>query len=282
MRLLALPEAMRDHGVDVVEVAGWQTRGIAFPQAPIGGIDHWTVGAATGELPSAAILTYGRSDLPGPLCNVARGRRTNGRIRAYMIASGKANHAGRGRWQTTSGRVASSNYDLFGLEVEYRPWSEPIHDEDLEVDARIHAAAAQVCGYQSADVAGHHEYATPRGRKVDRQTVESGHLRSLVNVALTAASHTEDDMTPEQSKKLDAIFAAVTAGGSDGGMLRPTWQRVAWLQAWARAQRPGDPVDEQAIAQAVLDGLDPAAIAAAIPADLAARVADELAARLAD
>ena len=200
MRLLALPEAMRDHGVDVVEWAGWQTRGIAFPRNPIGGIDHWTVGAATGELPSSAVLLYGRSDLPGPLCNVARGRRQNRRrARAHMIASGKANHAGAGIWPTTSGRTADSNYELFGLEVEYRPYTEPISDEDLEVDAAIHAAAAQVCGYRPEDVAGHWEYARPLGRKPDRKPVGGPLLRSLVNSAAqrrtpTPLTEEDDDM----------------------------------------------------------------------------------------
>lgn len=42
-----------------------------------------------------------------------------------------------------------------------------------------------------------------------------------------------------------------------------------------------DFTDEQQIAAAVLAGLDPALIAAAIPPDLAGRVADELAARMA-
>lgn len=49
----------------------------------------------------------------------------------------------------------------------------------------------------------------------------------------------------------------------------------------ARALAGKDNADEAAIAAAVLAGLDPAKIAAAIPADLARQVADELAARLA-
>lgn len=246
-RLTALPEAMRDHGVDVVELAGWQTRGIAFPSAPIGGIDHWTVGAAVGELPSAAILTYGRSDLPGPLCNVARGRRTDGRCRAFMVASGKANHAGRGRWPTSSGRVADSNYELFGLEVEYRPYAEPIRDEDLDVDARVHAAAAQVCGYAAADVAGHWEYATPAGRKVDRKTIAGGRLRALV-AARTNPSQEDDPMaadprgtaricmreylgrSPESYSELDWHAAQILALGLNGYIewLERQDEAVAW------------------------------------------------------
>lgn len=180
-RLTALPEAMRDHGVTVVEVAGCYGRGSAYPRPPVGGIDHWTVGAAAGEAPSLAICTYGRSDLRGPLVPVLRGRRTNGRCRAFFIADGIGNHAGRGRLATSSGRTADGNDDLFGLEVEYRPYAEPIRDEDLDVDARIHAAAAQVCGYTAADVVGHWEYATPTGRKVDRKTIAGQRLRTLVN-----------------------------------------------------------------------------------------------------
>jgi hypothetical protein len=198
-RLTALPEAMRDFGVDVVEVAGCYGRGAAYPRPPAGGIDHWTVGAATGEAPSLAICTYGRGRpghpnyLPGPLIPVLRGRRTNGRCRAFFIADGIGNHAGRGRLATTSGRIADTNGELFGLEVEYRPYDEPIRDEDLDIDARIHAAAAQVCGYTAADVAGHWEYATPAGRKVDRKTIAGARLRGLVDTHLHPAPMSEED-----------------------------------------------------------------------------------------
>lgn len=192
-RLTALPEAMRDFGVEVVEVAGCYGRGPAYPRPPIMGVDHWTVGAARGEAPSLAICTYGRPDLRGPLCGVLRGRRTNGRIRAFFVADGISNNAGRGSWPTTSGRTATGNADTFGLEVEYRPYAEPIRDEDLDVDARIHAAAAQVCGYTPADVAGHWEYATPHGRKVDRKTIAGHRLRGLVAAHSTSQPTVEED-----------------------------------------------------------------------------------------
>lgn len=187
-RLNELPTAMRDLGLEVVEVAGCYGRGRAFDQPPGASVDHWTVGAAAGEVPSLATVVYGDSsrNLPGPLCHVLRGRRRPGhaRPRAYFVADGVANHAGAGRFVNVAGRVITGNSGLCGLEVEYRPYDEPITDADLEVDATVHAAFAQVCGFSSADVVGHWQYATPAGRKVDRRTVSTSLLRDLTARAL--------------------------------------------------------------------------------------------------
>jgi hypothetical protein len=46
-------------------------------------------------MPSLRLLIKRRSDCPGPLCNVGLAR--SGAV--YVIAAGRANHAGKGGWR---------------------------------------------------------------------------------------------------------------------------------------------------------------------------------------
>lgn len=97
--LTDLADGLRKHGLTVIEVPGWRTRGFAgrgFYGTPKGVVHHHTATTsartwATGA-PTLNMLTHGRSDLPGPLCNIALGR--GGEV--YVVAAGWANHAGSG------------------------------------------------------------------------------------------------------------------------------------------------------------------------------------------
>lgn len=159
MRLLWLPERLRAWGLDVVEVPGWQDRGRDFLTAPRVAIGHHTATPARvpGDLPTLPILRDGRPDLRGPLCQVATGRSGT----AYVLAAGKANHAGRGAW-----RGSTRSDDTVGNEVEHPGiglWS------PAQLDAFDLVMAALLDGLdQSAEqYCGHREWALPRGRKVD-------------------------------------------------------------------------------------------------------------------
>ncbi|AGL13887.1 N-acetylmuramoyl-L-alanine amidase [Actinoplanes sp. N902-109] len=73
-----------------------------------------------------------------------------------------------------------------------------------------------------------------------------------------------------------------------GSYFRLTYEKAEAARQFALAANSAiaklagkDPVDEKAVAAAVLEGLDPTLIAAAIPAELAQQVANELATRLA-
>jgi hypothetical protein len=81
--------------------------------------------------------------------------------------------------------------------------------------------------------------------------------------------------------RLDALTVGsdTVRGGTTEGEAMWTVKQLKALMAKVAAL-PVDPVDEQAVATAVLATLTPAAIAAAIPDTVAAEVADELAARL--
>src|SRR5690606_3310475 len=93
--------------------------GYEFPVRPDGAMRHCTAGPKTGGTPTLGVVTNGRKGLAGPLCNVyqSRLRDANGLDIVYVVASGKANHAGVGNWNGMSG-----NYDFLGLEIE---WSGP-------------------------------------------------------------------------------------------------------------------------------------------------------------
>lgn len=165
MRVNELAVALRKRGLTVIEVAGWQTRGYEFPARSLGALRHWTAGPATGDTPCLGVVTNGRSDLPGPLCNVYQSRRvdTNGIDIVYAIASGKANHAGSGAWNGVSG-----NYKLLGLEIE---WSGPneafanVRRRKLTSELVMRALIDCCSGANPAMAAEHREYAPTR--KID-------------------------------------------------------------------------------------------------------------------
>src|SRR5690606_41782567 len=126
---------------------------------PRGSAHHHTAGPASGNAPSVAISAYGRSDLPGALCNVLQGRADT----AYVIAAGRANHAGRGGWRGLSG-----NSSVYGLEVEHTgyatgPRAEPWRPDQHDTAARI--LAAPIEGRADASMVCEHQEWT--SRKVD-------------------------------------------------------------------------------------------------------------------
>lgn len=90
-----LPAAIKKWGGHVKLVEGWEDRGrplSAGPFDPNGSLTHHTGSTSSAEKPNPSLSTLinGRSDLKGPLCQVATDY--NGVI--YIIAAGRANHAG--------------------------------------------------------------------------------------------------------------------------------------------------------------------------------------------
>lgn len=92
-----IADDLRKAGLKVVEIEGWKNRGRPASTGnfdPVGASTTHHTGATTSSSnPNAALnmLITGRSDLPGPLCQVATGY--DGTV--YVIAAGRANHAGR-------------------------------------------------------------------------------------------------------------------------------------------------------------------------------------------
>jgi len=161
-----LADVLRKAGLKVAEQPGWQTRGNG-DVGPIKGVMcHHTAGGPKGIMPSLATITKGRAAtaktkaLPGPLAQLGLGR--DGTF--FIVAAGRANHAGKGVWQ----KITTGNSSFIGIEAENTglpgdPWPA------VQMDAyrRGVAAILEKIGAGSKMCCGHKEYALPKGRKPD-------------------------------------------------------------------------------------------------------------------
>ncbi|GAB5468284.1 MAG: peptidoglycan-binding domain-containing protein [Rhodospirillales bacterium] len=164
--LLWLPGVLKDAGLKVAEQPGWKTRGRPSRFGPIEGvICHHTAGGLSGNMPSLRVVTEGRAGLSGPLSQLCLGR--DGTY--YVVAAGKANHAGRGTWKG----ITSGNTHFIGIEAENTGLKPPHARGDRWPEVQMEAyrrGVAAILGHIGADAdmcCGHKEYATPAGRKPD-------------------------------------------------------------------------------------------------------------------
>lgn len=207
-----IADRLRAAGLHVVEIAGWRTRGSSSFN-PFGSLDHHTAGSRNGNAPSLNICIYGRSDLPGPLCQVLMGRDNT----CYVIAAGRANHAGKGQWGNANG-----NEDLYGIERENVGTSAELWRPD-QTDAAAKAHAALIRGRAGADmVCRHAEYALPPGRKPDTHSISGNALRGMVAVYL-ADPHPEPE--PEPVTQESDIMPYPTIAVSDEAAATPATHR---------------------------------------------------------
>lgn len=197
MRLWTLADVAREvcfpYGVDVVEVAGWQDRGFDLTRPDVS-IRHWTAGSPNGVFPSFDILVRGRTGLPGPLCNLAQSREPSGLDKIYVIAAGKANHAGEGGWNGVTG-----NYRSLGLEIEWSGPNEAFSDKRLLVSELAMLTLMRFCGPNPDDACEHREWTT---RKIDtnldgdllRQVIRQGHPSAVPPPPTPDPPPLEDEM----------------------------------------------------------------------------------------
>lgn len=228
-----LADALRAAGLRVAEVDGWRTRG-SSTFTPRVVIAHHTAGAATGNMPSLNILVKGRSDLPGPLCQVGLGRDGT----AYVVAAGRANHAGSGGWRGVAG-----NSNAWGIEAENTGRGQAWTSEQLRAYPIICAVLCKLASVGASAVCGHREW-TPR--KIDPAGIDMAWLRNMTGAILGAAPTPptppeEDDMPPHPiAKRADAYtmvlrWYALHAGRD--GSLDPGGM------AWWLTQLPGRDTD---------------------------------------
>jgi hypothetical protein len=192
MRQLWIADRCREFGLKVTEVDGWRTRGNET-FAPRGVVAHHTANGP-GEIGSLRVLINGRSDLPGPLCNVGLGR--SGTV--YVIASGRANHAGTGGWKGLSG-----NSSVLGIEAENRGGAgDPWPQVQLAAYKRLCAALITGPGVGGAValVCGHKEWAP--NRKVDPHSIDMDGFRRDVKAIVDGQ---EDEMTPQDWERLEDL-----------------------------------------------------------------------------
>lgn len=155
-----LPGVLEAAGLKVAPVDGWESRGRGDVGTIFGVICHHTAGGARDNMPSLKVLIQGRPNLSGPLSQLGLGR--DGTY--YIIAAGRANHAGKGIWNG----ITNGNSNFIGIEAENTglstdPWPA------IQMDAYRRGVAAILGHIRRGPefCAGHGEYALPKGRKID-------------------------------------------------------------------------------------------------------------------
>ena len=179
-RLTWLPDVLHGAGLKVSLVPGWETRGHDGLGRILGVICHYTATPdASRNMPTLDLLIRGRDDLPGPLCQLGLGR--DGTF--YVVASGRANHAGRGEWNG----ITTGNTNFVGIEAENSGRADdPWPAVQLDAYHRGVAAILRENGRTAASCCGHREYALPSGRKSD-VNLEMDHFRQRVAAILGGA-----------------------------------------------------------------------------------------------
>jgi peptidoglycan hydrolase-like protein with peptidoglycan-binding domain len=175
-----LADVLADAGLKVAEQPDWRTRGRADMPTARGVMCHHTAGPKTGNMPSLRIITEGRADLPGPLSQLGLGRDGT----CYIVAAGRANHAGAGNWQG----ITTGNSSFIGIEAEHTgkdddPWPAV----QLDAYRRMVAAILKRLGAHPIMCCGHKEYALPQGRKPD-PTFDMDDFRFKVGLIMSGAA----------------------------------------------------------------------------------------------
>src|SRR5665213_3387901 len=133
MRADWLQQILLDAGLKVAVQPGWETRGAGNFGPVRGVICHHTAGPLTGNMPSLGVVTNGRPDLAGPLAQLCLGR--DGAF--YVVATGRANHAGAGAWEG----ITTGNTSFIGIEAENAGTDEDAWP-DVQMDAYHRGVAA--------------------------------------------------------------------------------------------------------------------------------------------
>lgn len=162
-RITWLADALQDAGLKVMAMAGWlEAGGDRFD--PVGVLIHHTGGKIGLNAPSLNVVRNGRPQdnppLPGPLCQILIGRDGT----CYLIASGKANHAGRGGPLSLIPKDGG-NARLVGIELENNGLGEPYPPVQRATAEVATAVVLNHLGRPAANCWGHKEWAP--GRKPD-------------------------------------------------------------------------------------------------------------------
>ena len=190
-----LADAARSTGYRVVESGGWRTGGHRGMRLVEGVVGHHTAtsDSAPGDYPSLNIVTNGRSDLAGPLCNLGLGR--DGTI--YVVAAGCAWHAGASAWAG----FTDLNDEFLGIEAESAgtgKWSAA----QLDCYPKLVGALLKYMNRWTDRYAGHKDVCVPHGRKPDPVGIDTAWLRSMAARFMSgggggAAPSSSEKFTPD-------------------------------------------------------------------------------------
>lgn len=170
--LVGLGNQLRKAGLKVKKVQGWETRGREDFSPRATTFHHTASGRNSGNAPCLGLVTRGTSVVPGPLCNVLIGR--NGTI--YLVAAGKANHAGLGGPLRGIPKDSANKYAV-GFECENDGRGEPWSKEQLEAIDTAFAVTLRFLRRRARRHFGHKEWTS---RKIDPAGIDLGRDRKRV------------------------------------------------------------------------------------------------------
>lgn len=181
-RALWLPDVLRDAGLPIKLVDGWETRG-KEPSEWLAQVNHHTASNRnSGPHPALGIVTHGRggsAPVPGPLANTLPDRNAT----IHIVASGAANHAGVAYLPLRGGISSGVKYWTLGHEIELDGIGEPfpVNGRLYENVATMNAAIAAYLGHDPAtQLFSHAAIARPHGRKIDPRPYDLEHARKVV------------------------------------------------------------------------------------------------------
>ncbi len=121
--------------------------------------------------------------------------------RYHVLASGRANHAGRGSWQGITG-----NSRAIGIEAENTGRQEWPQVQLDAYDAGVAALLLHI-GRPASHLCGHREWAKPAGRKWDPGGIDLDAMRTRV-AELMVPQPEADQLTTAEVQKLRQLIAA--------------------------------------------------------------------------
>jgi hypothetical protein len=228
-----LADALRGEGCQVTEEAGWTSRGRPASTGafnPYGVLWHHTGTHASSSDPAPSLHTVinGRSDLPGPLCQVL----IDYSGVCHVVAAGRANHAGQcggfGPFPPGDG-----NAQLVGFEIDY-DGTQPMSSAQRDAATRASAACLRRFSKGSGNAARHAETSTTG--KWDTGGVTGDQLRSMIATYMSSGGDddvvTDDDINRIIKQLLNTKLGS--SGPTVAVALQGTYQwgpGAAWLSA---------------------------------------------------
>jgi hypothetical protein len=186
-----LADVLRAEGCRVSETAGWKSRGRPGSYAPFGVLNHHTATAsasASNPAPTLNLCINGRSDLPGPLCQVMIGYDGV----CHIVAAGRANHAGSAR-SSPPIPAGDGNSMMVGFEWDYSGTAPPSAAQ-YQAAIRANAAVLRRMGRNASYAKGHRE--TSVEGKIDPFGVDLDRMRAEIAVRLAGGPGPGDDDLP--------------------------------------------------------------------------------------
>ena len=244
-----LADELRAEGCHVKEYDGWKSRGRPASTGqfdPYGVLLHHTgtKTSASNPAPTLSTCVNGRSDLPGPLCQVMIGYDGT----CHVIAAGRANHGGEhnGNGPFPSG---DANAVMVGFELDYSG-SQPVSDKQADAAIRATAAVLRRFGRDQTYCRGHKETSStgkwdPGRAGSSDPAYDMGEVRGFVRDRL---ENGEDDMPYSEEQMIDFVRRGVQAelGDENTGVLSDRIAGKVWDEVLAYHGGKPDEISQKA------------------------------------